>query len=94
MPEPEAFLGKLSCILQRRKIESHKITAKSHNRTARPSLAPFWPLHTYPNDLTIFFLLSKLISEPKVLPGKLSLKLQRRRIESQKISEITALPGL
>ena len=36
MLEPEAFLGKLSCILQRRKIESHKITAKSHNHTARP----------------------------------------------------------
>ena len=31
IPEPEAFLGKLSCILQRRKFESHKITAKSHN---------------------------------------------------------------
>ena len=47
----------VSCILQRRKIESHKITAISHNRTARPlTLALFWPLQLYlPKRFDDFF---------------------------------------
>ena len=78
---------------ENRKSQYHCRIGQPHS--SRPlTLAPFWPLHTYPNDLTIFFLLSKLISEPEVLLGKLSWKLQRRRMESQKISELTELAGL
>ena len=85
MPEPEVFLGKLSWILQRRKIESYKITAKSHKCTARPlhNTRSFLASSYIPKRFNDFFL-SKLISEPEALLG----------IESQKISELTELAGL